>query len=149
MPDPAARLRAAGLRATPGRVRALAAIEAAPAPLTHADLARLPALADLDAITLYRLLDAFAERGLVHRVQGTDGVWRTCAQPAGQPGCPGNHAHFLCAACGAMACLTDQPLPHVRAPEGATVQTRQLLAVGRCAACAPPETAVQSQGEAS
>lgn len=135
MSDPAARLRAAGLRATSGRIRALAAIDAASAPLTHADLARQPELRDLDAITLYRLLDAFAERGLVHRVQGTDGVWRTCAQPRGQRGCPGNHPHFLCADCGAMACLTDQPLPRVQPPEGATVRARHFLAVGRCAAC--------------
>lgn len=145
MSDPAARLRAAGLRATPGRVRALAAIEAAPTPLTHADLARLPELADLDAITLYRLLDAFAERGLVHRVQGTDGVWRTCAQPRGQPGCPGNHPHFLCADCGAMACLTDQPLPRVQVPEGATVQARHFLAIGRCATCVQRASVEQAQ----
>ena len=145
MSDAASRLRAAGLRATQGRIRALAAIEAAPAPLTHADLARLPELRDLDAITLYRLLDAFAERGLVHRVQGTDGVWRTCAQPRGQPGCPGNHPHFLCADCGAMVCLTDQPLAHVRVPEGAMVLARHFLVVGRCTACAQGVPVAQAQ----
>lgn len=135
MSDPSSRLRAAGLRATPGRVRALRAIEAAGAPLTHADLAALPELRDLDGITLYRMLDAFAERGLVHRVQGTDGVWRACAQPRDRAGCPGNHPHFLCTSCGAMTCLVDQPLPHVAVPAGASVEGRNFVAYGRCAVC--------------
>ena len=136
MTDPRDRLHAAGLRATAGRVAALVAIESAERPLTHAELSTLPGLAGLDPITLYRLLDAFAERGLVHRVQGTDGTWRTAAQPRGQAGCPGNHPHFLCEGCGAMACLSDQPLPRVLVPPGAVVRGRNFVVYGRCAACA-------------
>ena len=146
MSDARDRLHAAGLRATAGRVAALVAIEAADRPLTHAELSALPGLAELDPITLYRLLDAFAERGLVHRVQGTDGTWRTAAQPRAQAGCPGNHPHFLCEGCGAMTCLTDQPLPRVQVPEGAVVRGRNFVAFGRCAACAQssPETPEQA-----
>lgn len=135
MDDLRSRLRAVGLRATPGRIRALGVLEAAGRPLTHAELAASPPLADLDAITLYRMLDAFAERGLAHRVQGTDGVWRTAAQPRDQAGCPGNHPHFLCLSCGTMICLPDQPLPRVDVPAGATVSGRHLVAFGRCGAC--------------
>lgn len=105
-------------------------------PLSHGELLARPELEGLDDVTLYRTLSSLAGARLVHRIVGLDGVWRYGAQPRGQAGCPGNHAHFLCTACGAMACLADQPLPRVDAPEGAEVEGRQLLAFGRCAACA-------------
>jgi len=106
-----------------------------PAPLAHAALLALPDLAQLDDITLYRTLAALVEAGLAHRVLGTDGVWRYGAPPGGHPGCPGNHAHFFCSACRAMACLPDQPIPRITLPPGAAVDGRHLLVFGRCAPC--------------
>jgi Fur family ferric uptake transcriptional regulator/Fur family zinc uptake transcriptional regulator len=132
--DPADPIRAAGLRRTPARVQVLGVIGAAGRPLTHAELAAHPEIAGMDAITLYRTLATLKEAGLVHRVQGTDGVWRSCAQP-GVAGCPGNHAHFLCTGCARMECLVDQPMPRVNAPDGATVEGRHFVAYGRCSAC--------------
>jgi Fur family ferric uptake transcriptional regulator/Fur family zinc uptake transcriptional regulator len=133
-------LRSAGLRRTPARLAVLARIEALARPISHADLQALPDLAELDDITLYRTLAALVEARLVHRVHGIDGTWRYCAQPRGQEGCPGNHAHFLCTSCGSMTCLVAQPMPRVDVPLGAEVQGRHFLVHGRCAACvaAPP-----------
>jgi Fur family ferric uptake transcriptional regulator/Fur family zinc uptake transcriptional regulator len=128
-------LRAAGLRRTPARLAVLAQIEQQARPLAHAELLALPDLAQLDDITLYRTLAALVEAGLAHRVLGTDGVWRYGAPPAGHPGCPGNHAHFFCSACRAMACLPDQPIPRITLPPGAAVDGRHLLVFGRCAPC--------------
>lgn len=131
-PDP---LRAAGLRRTPARVQVLGVIGEVGRPVTHAEIAARPEIVGMDAITLYRTLATLEQAGLVHRVHGIDGVWRTCAQPERQPGCPGNHAHFLCTACGSMRCLVDQPMPRVEAPPGARVDSRHFVAVGKCAAC--------------
>jgi Fur family ferric uptake transcriptional regulator/Fur family zinc uptake transcriptional regulator len=128
-------LRAAGLRRTPARLAVLAQIEQQARPLAHAELLALPDLAQLDDITLYRTLAALVEAGLAHRVLGTDGVWRYGAPPGGHPGCPGNHAHFFCSACRAMACLPDQPIPRITLPPGAAVDGRHLLVFGRCAPC--------------
>lgn len=137
-------LHAAGLRRTPSRVRVLDAIEALARPLSHAELKELPNLAPLDEVTLYRTLTALVEGGLVHRVFGLDGTWRYCAQPRGRAGCPGNHPHFLCTACGSMTCLVTQPLPRVEVPEGASVEGRHFVVHGRCAGCvAQPSTAPQ------
>lgn len=129
------KLRSAGLRRTPARLAVFGRIEALARPLSHADIQALPDLAGLDDITLYRTLGALVEAGLVHRVHGVDGVWRYCAHPQGRPGCPGNHAHFLCVTCGGMACLVDQPMPRVAVPEGSEVHGRHFLIHGRCAAC--------------
>ncbi len=130
--DPSHALRRAGLRSTPARVAVLECVESLGRPATHAEL---QGLLELDKVTLYRTLDALAEAELVHRVLGVDGVWRHCAQPKTE-GCPGNHAHFQCTACGAVICLLDQPIPHVQVPEGAVVQARTLLAWGLCPDCA-------------
>lgn len=129
-------LRMAGLRRTPARLAVLAAVQEIGAPTTHAQLAADPRLAGMDPVTLYRTLAALQDAGLVHRVPGTDGVWRTCPHAARQEGCPGNHAHFLCLRCGAMRCLPDQPMPRVEVPPGARVLGRHLLAFGTCEACA-------------
>ncbi len=110
------------------------ALVAAGRPLSHAEL-RLGAGAALDDITLYRALRAFEAAGLVHRVHGTDGVDRFGANDLSATGCPGNHVHFLCAACGAVTCLSDQPLPRVTVPAGASVDGRHFLVFGRCAPC--------------
>lgn len=131
-------LRAAGLRRTPARIAVLAHLDARACPTSHADLHAVPALADIDDITLYRTLATLVEAGLVHRVHGIDGVWRYCAQPQERAGCPGNHAHFQCTACGAMSCLLDQPLPRVTVPAGAQVDGRHFVVHGRCVACAAP-----------
>jgi Fur family ferric uptake transcriptional regulator len=128
------RLREAGLRRTPARVAVWSALRAAERPLAHADLSSV--LDGLDDITLYRTLAAFEAAGLVHAVHGTDGVTRYGANVDPGPGCPGNHVHFLCGACGAVSCLRDQPLPRVTVPAGATVASRHFLVLGRCAACA-------------
>lgn len=135
MPLPFDLLRAAGLRRTHARVQVLGVIRDVGRPLTHAELARRADLAEMDAITLYRTLATLEEAGLVHRVHGIDGVWRTCAHPEQPVGCPGNHAHFLCTCCGAMQCLVDQPMSRVAPPPGASVESRHFVAVGRCAVC--------------
>lgn len=133
---PADTLKQAGLRRTPTRVAVLARVEEQGRPLTHAELLADPALAGVDAITLYRTLATLEEARLVHRVVGLDGVWRYCAQPRDTAGCPANHVHFWCSVCGAMACLLDQPMPRVAVPAGAEVHARYFLVHGRCAACA-------------
>ena len=62
--DPAARIRAAGARATPARVRVLELLSAAPSPLSHYDIEQSLGEGSLDRVTLYRVLDWMVEAGL-------------------------------------------------------------------------------------
>jgi len=128
------RIAVAGLRRTRDRGRVLALLLDASRPLTHQELSRR--LPDMDRVTLYRVLDALEGGGLLHRIQGAEGVWRYRAHAEETVGCPGGHPHFLCLRCGRMTCLTDQALPRVEVPEGAVVRNKQLVASGLCAACA-------------
>jgi len=137
-----ARLRDAGLRATTAREEVLATLDELDRPATHADLARLPRLARMDRVTLYRTLTTFLEAGFVHQVQGEDGTCRYCPQQAPLSGCPGNHVHLLCTRCGSMQCLTDQPMPRVAVPAGFVVERRSFLARGICGSCADGESGV-------
>jgi len=127
------RLKAAKLRVTAPRIEILELLESACHPITHVDLlAKAP---ELDRVTLYRVLDALVGADLVHKVQGTDGAWRFCAHQQNTAGCPGGHPHILCERCGAMACLTEQTLPHVETPAGFRVTHKQLVIMGICESC--------------
>jgi Fur family ferric uptake transcriptional regulator/Fur family zinc uptake transcriptional regulator len=88
-----------------------------------------------DRVTLYRVLEALRGAGIVHQVQGLDGVWRFCAHDPDRPGCPGDHPHFLCLACGRMICLVGQSLQRVDVPGGCSVEGKQCVVYGRCADC--------------
>ncbi len=128
-------LRRVGLRATRARRAVLSALRRAERPVSHQEIAGQRGVADLDRVTLYRTLATLARAGLLHRVQGVDGVWRYCSHPeiAGQ--CGGNHIHFLCVSCNQMSCLPEQPLPWVGVPDGVEVFGKQLLVYGRCRDC--------------
>ncbi len=123
----------AGIRPTKARALVLAAIMEAGRPLSHPALTAL--LPELDRVTVFRSLKALKTSGLLHGIQGLDGLLRYVANPASRKGCPGKHPHFLCLECGAMTCLPEQRMPHVRVPEGSEVVGKQFLVYGLCPLC--------------
>lgn len=127
-------LERAGLRRTELRLLLLSTLLGAGPSLSHREL--VDRLAGLDRVTVYRNLKLLQKAGLVHGVQGVDGVRRYIVNPSGKPGCPGGHPHFLCLGCGEMSCLSGQELPRVSVPKGAEVRGKQLLVYGLCASCA-------------
>jgi Fur family ferric uptake transcriptional regulator len=132
-------LQVAGLRRTKAREAVLSLLCMAERPLAHHEIAVRPEAGRLDRVTLYRTLTALQRAGLVHRIQGVDGVWRFRANATDRVQCPGNHPHFLCLHCGEMSCLDAQRLPWVSVPEGTEVKGKQLVVYGRCGKCAAKE----------
>ena len=63
-PELADRIRSAGARATPARIRVLALLTSAPVPLSHHDIEAALGDASLDRVTLYRVLDWLVASGL-------------------------------------------------------------------------------------
>lgn len=138
-------LRHMGLRRTPFREILLGLLRRAEGPVSHGEI--MATLRPRDRVTLYRALEALERAGAVHRIQGTDGVWRFRAHAAGTLRCPGGHPHFLCTVCGRMWCLEEQPLPTVEVPSGAQVTGKQLVVYGFCAACRPGGPSPQEERE--
>jgi Fur family ferric uptake transcriptional regulator len=107
-------LRRAGLRRTPVRVGALELLVGATEPLGVPEmLARLPR--ETDAVTVYRTLNTFTRKRLVHRVRGEDRTWRYALsresprRPDDEPA--HQHPHFVCETCGSVQCLAKSRVP--------------------------------------
>ena len=103
------RIRSAGLRSTPGRVRVLQALAASDAPLSHDEVVELIVELALDRATIYRNLMDLADVGLLTRRDFGDHVWRfefvdENAKRAA------DHPHFVCTDCGDVQCMNDVEL---------------------------------------
>jgi len=129
------RLHTAGLHSTRARRVVLEMLNQVDRPLSHQEITGSPGTRHLDRVTLYRTLTTLQKAGLLHRVQGVDGVWRFRGHHTHSGKCGGNHIHFLCLECKQMSCLPEQQLPWVKEPAGAEVFGKQLVVYGRCAQC--------------
>ncbi|MDC0712693.1 transcriptional repressor [Stigmatella sp. ncwal1] len=127
------KIRAVGLRSTSPRVAVLRELEAASAPLSHADLVDALGEEGFDRVTLYRNLTDLTEAGLVLRSDLGDHVWRFELRRAGKEH-QGFHAHFTCTDCGTVACLPEDSItltavkgtPRAIAAQAVEVQLRGL-----------------------
>lgn len=138
-------LRKAGLRRTPVRVGVVKVLRASGRPLS------VPAMLGLlrgegegdeggvDSVTVYRTLNTFIAKGLVHRVKSDDRSWLYALGPA-QKAHEHKHPHFVCQACGKVECLEGSVIPDdfVRSlgvREDYAVTYPEVVLHGTCAAC--------------
>ena len=135
----AARIRAAGLRATPSRIHVLWALEQAHTPLSHADVAaRLTALG-LDRTTVYRNLVDLADAGILRR-SDVDHIWRFERVVEGEKQAAQIHPHFVCTDCGQVACLPANAValrPTRGAPGALKRGNLEIQLRGVCDSCTP------------
>ncbi len=108
------RLRAAGLARTPQRRAVLTELlgrtdHPTAEQIYEAVSRRLPGIS---RATVYRVLDAFTERGLLNRIQHADSVGRF-------DGRVDRHHHLLCERCGGLSDLEASALPELPIPAGA------------------------------
>jgi Fur family transcriptional regulator, ferric uptake regulator len=96
------RLRGAGLRATRPRLAVLGLLDRAAAPLSHGEVVEALDGQGWDRATLYRNLNDLTDKGLLHRLDVGDHVWRFEAAHRDLD----SHAHFVCTDCGEIRCLT-------------------------------------------
>jgi Fur family ferric uptake transcriptional regulator len=135
LPGSAAELIAThGGRVTRTRVAVVDTLEASGHPLTHDEVAA--SLSDAavphDRVTLYRALDWLVEKGIAHRVAGSDRAWRYGLVREA----PHHHAHFHCDRCGHVFCLEQlQPAFALALPAGYQLERAELILHGACPAC--------------
>lgn len=126
-------LRASGLRATPGRLAVLAALDDAP----HSDAEGVRRLLGPHAPSLqavHNILADLHQAGLVRRFEPARSAARY------ERRIDDNHHHAVCSGCGAVTdveCTTGAaPCLHAPTPPGFTVATAEVIFWGLCQACA-------------
>ena len=103
-------LKQAGLRVTPVRLAALEVLRRAGGPLDVPKiLAKLPPATD--AVTVYRTLNTFTRKKMVHRVRGEDRSWLYAIGDMGPERQEHRHPHFVCDECGKVECLQEAEIP--------------------------------------
>ena len=104
-------LRESGLRRTPVRIAVLSALAQDGQPMgVQQVLQHLPA--GTDAVTVYRTLNTFTRKKLVHRVHGEDRSWRyALSKPLAHHAPRHEHPHFVCDTCGSVECLEKAKIP--------------------------------------
>lgn len=103
--------------------------------LKHSDIEKQ--FSDLDRVTIYRTLQIFCEKGLIHSIPGNDGVTRyaLCHDDCATGAHHDNHVHFYCVECGTTQCLNNVQIPEVNAPENFKVKNLEMLINGVCNRC--------------
>ena len=123
------------LKHTKQRVRVLEEIATEVTAVSQPDLEKKLGK-EIDRVTLYRILNLFEEKGILHRVIDRNGTanYAVCA-----PTCTANHhhdehVHFNCNVCQKIYCLPIE-LPKIKLPAGFTTDTLNTIAYGTCENC--------------
>ena len=95
-----------------------------------------------DTVTVYRTLNTFARKRLVHRVRGEDRSWLYALSDAVDSPRPEHlHPHFVCDACGTVECLSGAEIPRTLVRSlgvgtGYGVTYAEVVLHGVCPRCA-------------
>ena len=102
--------------------------------LSHSELEKT--LKEFDRVTIYRTINSFLEKGLIHRVPDNSGTMRyaLCPHNCSPEEHQHDHVHFQCNVCGTTQCL-NQPVPEISLPEGYLKEEVNFLVEGICKNC--------------
>lgn len=128
-------LKLAGLKNTPKRKILLEILLSAEKPLSQKEIARcIPPEISFNQVSLYRALDSFRAKGLIHQVITDDRIRRFAFSACGEKG--HEHPHFFCRNCGDVCCLKSWQLPDLAGElNNYKVESQELFFKGLCANC--------------
>lgn len=92
---------------------------------------------DFDRATIYRTLNTFLEKGIIHKIPGEDSVIRfaLCPDECEDGHHHHEHVHFRCTKCDTTSCLDEVSDVNIQLPPGYTKSDANYLIVGVCANC--------------
>ena len=104
--------------------------------LAHRDIER-KAGEKFDRVTVYRTLQTFVEKGIIHTIPTTDNSVRyaLCKSECTEGHHHDDHIHFICINCGSAICLEDVAIPEIRLPKGYSQNTVEVVVKGSCDDC--------------
>lgn len=129
-------LKAHGLRKTAFRIELLKLFSKSKHSLSHQDI-RERITSTQDKVTIYRGLNAFLEKGLIHKVLDANNVFKyaLCLEEHAKETPTHDHAHFLCNECNNTFCLYEVKLPVYKNVDGFQVVNSKLTLEGYCPDC--------------
>ncbi len=89
-----------------------------------------------DRVTLYRTINSFIDKGVLHRIPDESGSasYGICAETCTAEKHSHNHVHFKCSRCGQIDCLSSYSVPVVDLP-GYEISDSNLIINGVCKSC--------------
>jgi Fur family transcriptional regulator, ferric uptake regulator len=124
------------LSITDGRKKILDLFLSSEGALAHADIEKNTANA-FDRVTVYRTLQTFVEKGIIHNIPTTDNsiLYALCKDECEAGHHHDNHVHFICNNCNKTICLDDVIVPIVKLPKGFTPNQAAMVVKGICDDC--------------
>lgn len=104
--------------------------------LAHADIEKKTG-ESFDRVTVYRTLNTFVEKGIIHLIPTTDNsiLYALCKDNCEAGHHHDNHVHFICDVCGKTICLDEVTVPQVKLPKGFKPENAQMVVKGVCGDC--------------
>jgi Fur family ferric uptake transcriptional regulator len=124
------------LSVTDGRKQILKLFLAQPDALAHSDIEKKTG-ASFDRVTVYRTLQTFLEKGIIHSIPTADNSVRyaLCKDNCSAGHHHDNHVHFVCNECGKTVCLDDVVIPPLKLPKGYRPENVEVVVNGICKDC--------------
>lgn len=129
-------LKRSQLSITESRRQILNIFLGASAALAHNDIEKLTG-SDFDRVTIYRTLQTFVEKGIIHSIPAIDNSVRyaLCRHECGNDGHHDKHVHFFCDHCNSMFCMDELTIPEIKLSKGFTAKQTNMLISGTCKNC--------------
>ncbi|MEO7449693.1 MAG: transcriptional repressor [Chitinophagaceae bacterium] len=104
--------------------------------LAHSDIEKKSA-AGFDRVTVYRTLQTFVEKGIIHTIPTADNsiLYALCKDACTEGHHHDHHVHFVCSECSNTMCLEDITVPDVRLPAGYQATQVEVVINGVCKDC--------------
>ncbi|WP_288095175.1 transcriptional repressor [Hydrotalea sp.] len=124
------------LSITPSRLAILQLFHQSNGALTHAAIEEKTG-DQFDRVTIYRTLQIFVEKGLIHTIPSPDNsiLYALCKDDCSEGHHHDNHIHFICDKCGTTYCLDHITSPVITLPKGFQTNQTDVLIKGLCAHC--------------
>lgn len=129
-------LRTSKLSVTDTRVKILELFINSNGALEHNSFEKL-AGQTFDRVTVYRTLQTFLDKGIIHSIPTTDTAVRyaLCKSDCSEHDHHDHHIHFKCEECGNTICLDDTDVPDIHLPKGYAVHNIDVVVSGVCKQC--------------
>lgn len=131
-------LRTKSLSVTDSRKKILSLFLSSHDALAHGDIEK-KAGEKFDRVTIYRTLQTFVEKGIVHTIPTADNsikyaLCKECEEGHHHD----DHVHFICSNCEKTICLDDIVSPKIELPSGYKADNVQVVINGVCKDCRRP-----------